>query len=311
MIFTARLYFATMSGRPGGRQTKSKFYEPVNFEVLELSPEDAPLATRTRAGSTRWFDGRHFASMTNVDNLTIQEINEAMEWDYVYGLTNGYECFAQQNRATQFPPTGETADEAPRRVALEMAAECFGRIIMVDNRLWVECDEPYLVFDHVQGEEIASLDKPSRKHAERPYHRSHSRLYHSHVKRADDPDAYRHIEVLIPESIKREPERDTIIDAATFLVEDYSYTYLIGVHPEIMAALTEVHRLIHGRSNAEIDCDALADPILRLVDAIDRHESDPRLAAPGRTDQYRQCVSRWLDRPFGATDVIASPPPSP
>jgi hypothetical protein len=196
-------------------------------------------------------------------------------------------------------------DYAPRDQAITEAQLCFDRILLVDDVIWIECAEPYLL--KLMYDSKISYDLATLRHATRPNHRSHSWMLHADIQRADDPAAASDIEILIPESIQRQPERDTIIDAAMFLIEDYSYTYLSGVHPRVFSALGEVHSLYYGRPREEIDCDALVEPIQRLTYAMEHFETEERLANSGKISGYRNAVERWLDRRLSAVDILPAP----
>lgn len=313
MKLDARIFFRTTYRDRRGRPCESVFYEPIETDVPELSSAEAPVATMTARGPlTRWYDARHFAERPNPDGLTIADIREILEWHALHGMTYGYDCFEYETRSSLYPPTDVAShDDGPRNRALEMATTCFDRVVMIDGSFWVECAEPYLYRETPGHDPRLLIDFPTPKHQDRPNHRSHSWLFHSRVTRADDPAAADHVTVLIPESIRSQPEREAILDAARFLIEDYSYTYLSNTHPEIMQALTTLHGAIYGIEPADVDCDTIVDPIYAMVDAMERRETDARLGDRTRLAAYRQCADGWTDRDVSVCDVLprtAKPP---
>ena len=308
MKFSTKAYFTTTYKEPRRTAThKQAFYDEIEVDIAEIAPEDAPIATRTPTGKvTRWHDGRHFAALPNPDDMSLEEMRQAMEWHYVYGIGSGYECFSMPSRVSLYRPSVGVIEQGPRIEALEMVDTCFDRAVLIDGAVWIECAEPYLMREHDDAEPRISIDMPSPFPA-RPNHRSHSWLFHSRVKRADDPEAEGLVTVLVPESIKRQPERDSILDAARFLLEDYSGAHLKDVHPDVMSSLTDLHRVVYGRDRADIDCETLVDPLTAMLDAMEAREESKWHGDGARIAAYRGCVTRWIDRDLDVGDLI---PPS-
>jgi hypothetical protein len=304
------IHYEAMCKPPGSSGYKGKFYETVDVEIVETSAADAPVATETpRGDKTRWFDDRHFRPRHDQERLegkpglSTAEIVEALENGSVYGMTDGYECFKWKERPVKHDASRyEDIDERAREKAIAEAHLCFDRMLLVDGEFWIECAEPYILREEFSTS--ACHDFLSDGHAGRPNHRYHHWLMNSKIDRADHPAADRYITVLIPESIKRQPERDTIIDAAKAIIEDYSYTPLAEVHPYVFTALAPVHALYAGRTRDEIDCDAIVEPLTWLVTEMDRKEWELRIANPSKLDGYRKAVQRWVDRDVAINDIL-------
>jgi hypothetical protein len=298
MKLAARIFFKATYRRAGGAKHTSTFYEPIESEIPELSTRDAPVSTVINGNmATRWYSGAHYARFPNPDALSLSDVRDILEWEPLYGMTNGYDCFKHETRSSLYPPIDYViTDDAGRDTALSMATTCFERVIMVDGEFWIACDEPHLYAETPDHPALPSICFPSRHHAQRPNHRSHAWLFHSRVIRGDDPRAASMISVEIPESFLRQSERDTIVDAARCLVEDYSYTCLAEKHPDVLSALTALHGGIFGREAAAVDCDRLAGLVGGMLDAMQEREREPGLVGGKRLDAYRQCVDRWNDR---------------
>ncbi|MCZ7860663.1 hypothetical protein O9X98_04530 [Agrobacterium salinitolerans] len=290
---------------------KGQFYEMVELEIAETTAADAPVATETLPWKqqTRWFANRHFLPRYDEERvqgrqgLTTEEVLEIIQDGTLYALNYGYECFERNQRPSLFNANLYVEfDFAAREQAIAEAKLCFDRILLIDGDIWVECAEPYLIMREY-GPEL-SYDIVGGGSSSRPNHRALDFLFHSKVVRADDPAAASSINVLIPESIVLQPERETIIDAAKFLLEDYSYFYLWDVHPQLFAAIGPVQALYAGRTRAEIDCEALVEPILHLVNQIERHETETRINNPSRIAGYRRAVECWIDRDVSISELL-------
>lgn len=310
MKIAATVHYEAMCKPPGSSGYKGKFYETVDMEIAEASSADAPVATETRHGEkTRWFDERHFLMRHDQERLEGQpsastaEILEILENGSFYSLTNAYDCFNRKERPVRYDASRYAEiDDRARQKAIDEAHLCFDRMLLVDGEFWVECAEPYMLREEF-GTSVCH-DILTDKKSGRPNHRHHAWLINRWIDRADDPSAEGYITVLIPESIKRQPERDTIIDAVKAILEDYSYTSLADVHPYVFKAMADVHALYAGRTRDEIDCDALVEPINWLVAEMDRVEREPRIANPSRLDGYRKAVQRWVDRDISINDIL-------
>ncbi|MDW9481116.1 hypothetical protein GOB57_20945 [Sinorhizobium meliloti] len=287
-----------------------KFHETVELEIAETESSKAPPATETRWGEqTRWYDSRHFLPRYDEERrqgrpgLSTEEILDILKDGQLHGLNYGYDCFERKQRPSMFDPSRYIQfDYRARDRAIAEAQLCFERLLIIDGDIWVECAEPYLIREQF-GFEV-SHDIPADGISSRPNHRALNWLFHANVLRADDPAADGYLKVLIPESIRRQPERETIIDAAKFLLEDYSYIHLWDINPRVFSALGQVQSLFSGRSRADIDCEALVEPVLHLVDEIERNETLERICNPGRLAGYRNAVSRWLDRDMSVSDIL-------
>lgn len=289
---------------------KSAFYEHLDLEIAEATSNDAPVATTTRWNEdTRWFNGRHFlvrkpGNAEKQRHHSTKEIIEFMEHgSWVSGISSGYDCFDYRSRAVRYSDIYEDFDYNARHWAIEEATQCLSRLLLLDGEFWVECAEPYLLKQEYGGFEV-SHDIQSAGSSSRPNHRNHGWLLNADVLRADDPAAGEDITVLIPESIKRQPERDTILDAAKFLLEDFSYSNIEEIQPLVLSAISRVHSLVYGRERDEVDCDALVDPLAALVDAIEKHEHRGQLTKPSRMEAYRRCIERWVDRDMSIKDIL-------
>jgi hypothetical protein len=289
---------------------KGNFYEFITLDIEETNSSNAPVATETPHGvQTRWYGGHHFLPFHDQDRLegkpglSTAEALKIAQNSSLYGLNFGYDCFEPRSRPVLFADDQYIEfDHRGRDLAMAEAKLCFDRILLVDGDIWVQCAEPYLLM----GEHWADVshDLAGEEKSSRPNHRCLDWLFHAKVTRADDPSAATAIKILVPESINLLPERETIIDAAKFLLEDYSYFYLWNIHPQIFSHLHVVHSLYQGRSRKDMDCEALVEPILNLVDAIERFETVDRLRSPHRTNGYRKAVERWLDRDMSITDIL-------
>lgn len=310
MKIAVTIHYEAMCKPPGSSSYKGNFYETVEVEIAETSAVDAPVATETRHGEkTRWFDDRHFMPRHDQErlegnpSLSTAEILESLENGSVYSLTADYDCFNWKQRPVWYEASRYAEfDERAREMAINEAELCFYRMLLVDGEFWVECAEPYILREEF-GTRVCH-DILTDKKSGRPNHRHHAWLINSRIERADGPSAEGYITVLIPESIRREPERDTIIDAAKAIIEDYSYTSLVDVHPYVFKALADVHALYAGRTRDEIDCDALVEPINWLVTEVDRVEREPRIANPSKLEGYRKAVQRWIDRDMSINDIL-------
>lgn len=310
MRIAVTIHYEAMCKPPGSSAYKGKFYETVDVEITETSSAEAPVATETRHGEkTRWFDDRHFLPRHDQErlegkpSLSTAEILEALESGSVYSMTDDYECFKWKQRPVMYDASRyEHIDDRARETAIAEAHLCFDRLLLLDGEFWVECAEPYILREEFSTR--VCHDFLTDKQSGRPNHRHHHWLMNSQIDRADGQSAEGYITVLIPESIKRQPERDTIIDAAKAILDDYSYTSLADVHPYVFKALAEVHALYAGRTRGEIDCDALVEPINWLVAEMDRVERDPRIANPSKLDAYRKAVQRWIDRDVSINDIL-------
>jgi len=289
-----------------GQARKSHFYEPVEVEIDEVCADDAPVATRSRWGvETRWHDSRHFRQWNNELNVSVQDILERLETYDFWEFTRGYSAFSREGRTSLYSSeVFRDYEEAPRVEAIDMARECTERLLLVDGQFWIECSEPYLI----RSEDGYCLklchDILARKNTDRPNHRHHAWLINLRINRADDIAAREEVEILIPDSIRKQPERDGMLDAARFLLEDYSFHYLDTVHPDILDTLAVIGRGLYGHDVSQIDIDALVDPVVAAVDAIERLETEPRINTPERMASYRKCVQRWLDRDFAMSEII-------
>lgn len=290
---------------------KGQFYEIVELDIVETTATDAPVATEKLPWQqqTRWFANRHFLPRYDEERqqgkqgLTTEEALEIIQDGTLYALNYGYKCFERNQRPSLFDASRYLEfDFEARDLALSEAKLCFDRMLLIDGELWVECAEPYLIVEDY-GSEVCH-DTPGVGSSSRPNHRALDFLFHAKVLRADDPAAASSIRVLIPESIALQPERETIIDAARFLLEDYSCFYLWEIHPKVFSALGPVQSLYSDRTRAEIDCEALVEPILHLLNQIERHETEDRISNPVRIAGYRKAVERWLDRDMSITEIL-------
>jgi hypothetical protein len=304
-------YEAQCKSDRGTSSYKGKFYETVELEIVETTAAAAPVATETCQWQqqTRWFANRHFLPRYDEDRrqgkqgLTTEEALEIIQDGTLYALNCGYKCFERNQRPSFFDASRYLEfDFVARDQAIAEAKLCFDRILLIDGDIWVECAEPYLIREEF-GSKVCH-DFAGGGNSSRPNHRALNWLFHSNVLRADDLAAARSIRVLIPESIALQPERETIIDAAKFLLEDYSCFYLWDIHPQVFSALGPVQALYSGRDRAEIDCEALVEPILHLLNLIERHEDEERIGNPFRIAGYRKAVERWLDRDMSIADIL-------
>lgn len=304
-------YEALCKSNRGTAPYKGQFYEIVELDIAETTAADAPVATETLPWQqqTRWFANRHFLPRYDEERrqgkqgLTTEQALEIIQDGTLYALNYGYKCFERNPRPSLFVDNRYLEfDFAARDQAIAEAKLCFDRILLIEGEIWVECAEPYLIMEEY-GSKV-SHDIVGGGSSSRPNHRALGWLFHSKVLRADDPAAASSIRVLIPESIALQPERETIIDAAKFLLEDYSYSYLWDVHPQVFSALGPVQALYAGRTRGEIDCEALVEPILHLVNQIERHETESRISNPARIAGYRKAVERWLDRDMSITEIL-------
>lgn len=310
MKLEVRIGYEAMCKSHRSSSYKGQFHETVTLEIAETDAASAPVATETPHGKqTRWFGGRHFlprhdqGRLEGKPGLSTAEALEILQDGWLYGLNDGYECFERRQRPSLFVADKYVEfDHRERDRAIAEAKLCLDRILLIDGDIWVVSAEPYLIVKDY-GYDV-SHDIPGGGNSSRPNHRALDWLFHSKVIRADDPSAARSIKVLIPESITLQPERETIIDAAKFLLEDYSYFYLWDIHPRIFSGVRDVHALYQGRTRGEMDCEALVEPILRLVDEMERYESVDRISSPHRLAGYRKAVERWLDRDMSVTDII-------
>ncbi|MBY3433919.1 hypothetical protein HFN89_07125 [Rhizobium laguerreae] len=310
MKIDVRIGYEAMCRSHRSSSYKGQFHERVTLEIGETDSAAAPVSTRTPHGvETRWYGGRHYLPRHDQERLEgkprlgTNEALEILQDGSLYGLNYGYGCFEHRQRPSLFDPGQYVEfDLRERELAIAEAKLCLDRIVLIDGEIWVECSEPYLMVEEF-GAKVCH-DIPVRTNSSRPNHRALNWLFHAKVLRADDPAAARSITILIPESVRLQPERETIIDAATFLLEDYSHFYLWDIHPRVFSALNDVHALFQGGARGKIDCEALVEPILRLVDEIDRHETVERISSPHRLSGYRKAVERWLDRDVSITDIL-------
>ncbi|MCS4088857.1 hypothetical protein [Rhizobium sp. BK176] len=310
MKIAVTIHYEAMCKPPGSSGYKGRFYETVEVEIAETTTADAPVATETRHGEkTRWFADRHFLPRHDQErlegqpSLSTSEILETLENGSVYSMTDGYGCFDWKTRPSKYEASRYAEfDDRARQKAIDEAHLCYDRMLLVDGEFWIECAEPYIL----REEFVTNVchDFLTDNDSGRPNHRHHHWLMNSKIDRADSQSAEGYITVLIPESIKRQPERDTIIDAAKAIIEDYSYTHLADVHPYVFKALADVHALYAGRTRDEIDCDALVEPINWLVTEMERKEREPRIANPSKLDGYRKAVQRWVDRDVSINDIL-------
>ncbi|MCV9964532.1 hypothetical protein OIU34_21820 [Pararhizobium sp. BT-229] len=310
MKIEVRIGYEAMCRSHRSASYKGQFHETVTLEIAETDATSAPVATETPHGKqTRWYGGRHYLPRHDQDRiegkhgLTTDEALEILQDGSLYGLNYGYGCFERRQRPSLFVADKYVEfDHRERDRAIAEAKLCLDCILLIDGEIWVECAEPYLIVEDF-GSEV-SHDIPGGGSSSRPNHRALDWLFHAKVRRADDPAAARSIKVLIPESITLQPERETIIDAAKFLLEDYSYFYLWDIHPRVFSALRDVHAVYQCRTRGEMDCEALVEPILRLVDEMERFEGVDRISSPHRLAGYRKAVDRWLDRDLSVTDIL-------
>jgi hypothetical protein len=155
---------------------QTRFEEPVEVDLRELTDDEAPLAIESADATTRWFEGRHFRRYTL--NTSVQgephgerraEVIVAYLQDHARPYARGYmrEGLPDDVGPVEGTLLGGYYDTNPmsadrkfsekrhptwiadpkRSAAVEGARRFANDCIVVDGQFWVACAEPKLVLD--------------------------------------------------------------------------------------------------------------------------------------------------------------------
>lgn len=300
--------------RPLNAQSyKGRFYENLALEITEAISQDAPVATETPDGKvTRWFNGNHYLPRVDLDRLesgngkATAEALECIATTSLYGLNTGYDCFDKQvSRPVMFDPDRYVEFEHVKRDrAIDDAKRCLDHILLLDGELWVRCSEPYVI---IEDYPVLSYDIPIDIGASRPNHRFRGRMFHATVVRADDERAASLVKVLIADSIRLEPEGETLVDAARSFLETYSYRHLWSIDSRIFSALAELLPAYQSSGCPGSDREVLVDPLLRVIEAVEAFETSDRVNGRTHIAACRRAVEAWLDRRVAVNDIVNLP----
>jgi hypothetical protein len=323
ICYTAKTHYADPRRR--GERTKCYVCGTVWVEIAEASGDDAPVATRVRPSTcadgstdfTRWFGDRHYAPFVDAERLSegreprsAAEVLLAASEMHVSGLTTGYPSFDFH------PHLGAVSSErypgldlAPVEASIAEAEAWADSILIVDGSLWIACAEPYYRTNpHADGGGLEPCRDILVVEGEpRPFHARATIDDLNTLARADEPCSYHWaIEVVIPGSIRRRPERDAVIGAARLLVSDYGWLQVKDIHPDILEGLAAVKRAAWGKPDGEVDCDEACSALSECLDAVAAREGSPAIA-PAALAQYRRSVERWHSRAVMIDELAAAP----